>query len=118
MSRTTPLLRSVLYGGIVTLLVSAMAAAAPTAAWQSHVSVKLLDAYRSAVTDEGVAASTPGAAAAPHPLLLGPRFDSQGRVQVDVHLDCSADAPVAQLKAAGLLISASFRMSPLCVVEG
>lgn len=118
MSRTTPLLRSVLYGGIVALLVSAMAAAAPTAAWQSHVSVKLLDAYRSAVTDEGVAASTPGAAAALHPLLLGPRFDSQGRVQVDVHLDCSADAPVAQLKAAGLLISASFRMSSLCVVEG
>ena len=44
--------------------------------------------------------------------------DSAGRVQVDVHYDCSLRPPAADLTAAGLAINAAVRVAPLCVVEG
>src|SRR5690348_13181562 len=44
--------------------------------------------------------------------------DASGRVQVDVHYDCSLSAPTAALAAAGLSINSSVRVAPLCVIEG
>lgn len=46
------------------------------------------------------------------------RFDAQGRVQADVHYNCSSSAPTAALASAGLSISGTTNLSPLCVVEG
>jgi hypothetical protein len=45
-------------------------------------------------------------------------FDAQGRVQADVHYNCSSSAPTAALQAAGFSISGSATLPPLCVIEG
>lgn len=44
--------------------------------------------------------------------------DAAGRVEVDVHHDCSSAPPLKALAAAGLSIGASAHLPPLCVVEG
>jgi hypothetical protein len=64
-----------------------------------------------------IAASWAGAAAQASPGNPW-HLDSQGRAQVDVHYDCSINAPTAALAAAGLAINASVKIGPLCVVEG
>jgi hypothetical protein len=46
------------------------------------------------------------------------RFDPQGRVEADVHYDCSSTVPKAALIAAGLTPSGTTHLPPLCVVEG
>jgi len=46
------------------------------------------------------------------------RFDAQGRVEADVHYDCSSSVPKAALAAAGLTPSGTTHLPPLCVVEG
>jgi hypothetical protein len=46
------------------------------------------------------------------------RFDARGRIEADVHYDCSSGAPTAALAAAGLSVSGASELSPLCVVEG
>jgi hypothetical protein len=45
-------------------------------------------------------------------------FDREGRVQADVHYNCSSAAPTAALKAAGFAASGTAMLPPLCVVEG
>lgn len=44
--------------------------------------------------------------------------DAAGRLQIDVHFDCSLAAPVAALSAAGLSASSAVHAGTLCVVEG
>src|SRR3569833_4193870 len=46
------------------------------------------------------------------------RLDAQGRVEADVHYDCSSAAPSATLATAGLAASSVTHLPPLCVVEG
>ena len=46
------------------------------------------------------------------------RFDEQGRVEADVHYNCSASAPTAALAAAGLAVNAATALPPVCIVEG
>lgn len=46
------------------------------------------------------------------------RFDPQGRVEADVHYDCSSAVPRAALAAAGLFAGSSTHLPPLCVIEG
>src|SRR3569833_3331799 len=46
------------------------------------------------------------------------RVDAQGRVEADVHNDCSTAAPSATLATAGLSASSATHLPPLCVVEG
>src|SRR5947209_13673471 len=46
------------------------------------------------------------------------RFDGQGRVEADIHYDCSSSAPQSALTAAGLTASSATHLPPLCVVEG
>ncbi len=48
----------------------------------------------------------------------GWRFDASGRQQVDVYHDCAMSAPAAALRAAGLAITSSVHVPPLCVFEG
>jgi len=45
------------------------------------------------------------------------RFDAQGRVEADVHYDCSSSVPKAALAAAGLTSSGTTHLPPLCVVK-
>jgi Subtilase family len=56
------------------------------------------------------------AAAVPGP--TGSRVDAAGRLQIDVHFDCTLAPPVAALSAAGLSVSSSLRAGAFCVVEG
>lgn len=116
--------------GSLTLLgiaaaVSAGAAHADAAVdWRARVSAKLLSIYdaaargRTSAPSGGSSASTapsaPGYGASP----FLPHIDTQGRVQVDVHYDCSLAAPVGALAAAGLSVDTSVHVPPLCVVEG
>ncbi len=46
------------------------------------------------------------------------RVDRQGRVEVDVHYNCSSSAPLQALAAAGLQPGSATKLPPLCVVEG
>jgi hypothetical protein len=73
-------------------------------AWKSRVSSKLL-----AVVDEPVA----GRAAA-----TSARFNDKGRVQADIHYDCTAQSPASSLVAAGVSITSSVRIASFCVIEG
>jgi hypothetical protein len=46
------------------------------------------------------------------------RFDSTGRVQVDVYFDCTLKPPTQALGAAGLVINTWVKVPPFCGVEG
>jgi hypothetical protein len=46
------------------------------------------------------------------------RFDERGRVEADVHYNCSSGAPTAALAAAGLSVHVATVLPPVCVVEG
>jgi hypothetical protein len=112
-SRTRPTF-AVGVGALITSLL-ASAVTAPSASWQSRVSRDLLNVY-TAATVASAAAVTPAKPAAPAP--LGARFDSQGRVQVDVHVACAAGTPAKLLSAAGLNVGTAVHVPPYCVVEG
>ncbi len=44
--------------------------------------------------------------------------DAAGRIQVDVHFDCSLAPPLEALAAAGLAVTSTVKSGTLCVVEG
>jgi Subtilase family len=46
------------------------------------------------------------------------RYDSNGRLQIDVDFDCTESAPNAALMSAGMVIGTTVKVSPMCVVEG
>jgi hypothetical protein len=46
------------------------------------------------------------------------RFDAQGRVEADVEYNCASHLQTAALAAAGLTVTGSTFLPPLCVVEG
>jgi hypothetical protein len=81
------------------------AAAAPEA--PSRLSGDLAALYQAAVSGQKATAGE----GVPH-------FDAQGRVLVEVDLACSPALPTAALKGAGLALSASVNVPPLCAVEG
>jgi hypothetical protein len=90
-------------------LISGAAGAASTG-WQTVVSPELLRIYEQGSTAE-LSTGTIG-------VKSTARFDVSGRVQVDIHFDCSTTAPAQQLATAGLRINVAVRRPPLCVVEG
>lgn len=81
------------------------AAAAPEA--PSKLSQELAALYQAATSGQKASAVN----SAPH-------FDAQGRVLVEVDLACGPVLPTAALKGAGLALSASVNVPPLCAVEG
>src|SRR5580698_2959907 len=95
---------------LTAIVLSAGTASAAQSGWQAVVSSELLHIYSQPRASVASAAATPTTSVA--------RFDMQGRVQVDVHFDCAATAPMQQLAESGLHINASVRQGPLCVIEG
>jgi hypothetical protein len=77
--------------------------------WRSRVA-PVLQAIHDAQQQAGRAAARAA--------LAGVRLDAQGRIEADVHHDCSSGAPLVALRAAGLSIGRSAELPPLCVVEG
>ena len=62
-----------------------------------------------------VSASTPAQLAA---AVAAAHRDADGRVQIDVHFDCSLAPPIAALADAGLAVTSTVQAGTLCVVEG
>jgi len=76
--------------------------------WRARVSAKLqsvYDARLNGTVDVGNSANMA-------------RFDEKGRVEADVHYDCSSGAPTAALASAGLSVNVATVLPPVCVVEG
>jgi len=107
-------IRAACVSAIGGLLISNASGAAD---WQQRVSTDLVRLYGSSTTNkiESVSpAPTESAVYAPN----APRFDSKGRVQVDVYFDCALPTRSVALKAVGFLINTSIKVTPLCVTEG
>jgi hypothetical protein len=99
-------------------IASTVSAEAPSD-WTARVSPDLLQIYSAQSTKQ--AQSVQPGAATPHTLLQlrsSARFDSKGRVQVDVRLDCARGSPASALAAAGLEIRTTVKVPPLCVLQG
>jgi hypothetical protein len=77
---------------------------------RSRLSPDLLALYQAAMAGRAAAATS-----ASRPEL---HFDAQGRVLVEVDLACAGALPTPALKDAGLTVSASVNVPPLCAVEG
>jgi hypothetical protein len=77
-------------------------------AWRARVGIGLQSVYDGRAHHQ--TAPVNGANAA--------RFDVQGRVEADVHYDCSSSAPRTALAGAGLSASSATHLPPLCVIEG
>jgi len=92
------------------IVLCAGAASAEQSGWQAVVSSELLHIYSQPASS--------AAKAVAKPTTLAARFDGAGRVQVDVHFDCSTPAPTQELTESGVRINASVRQGPLCVIEG
>ncbi len=86
--------------------------------WRARVATKLLSVYDSRAGRQPPLSVSPPIASGMDTSIGAPHFDSSGRVQVDVHYDCSGSAPTEALSSAGLLVSAAARIATLCVVEG
>lgn len=65
----------------------------------------------------GQATSSFAAPAADASLSLA-HHDAAGRLQIDVHFDCTLPPPIAALTAAGVAVASSVKAGTLCVVEG
>lgn len=59
-----------------------------------------------------------GAVASGAGLESAAHHDAAGRLQLDVHFDCTVAAPVTALTAAGFSVTASVKAGSMCIVEG
>jgi hypothetical protein len=91
--------------------------AAPTSGWRTRVSPDLLAAYDAANTilAPSIKATPPSMSVTERSTA---RFDSKGRVQVDVRIDCAQGSPASTLIAVGLEIHTTVKVPPLCVLQG
>jgi hypothetical protein len=79
--------------------------------WRSFVVCAIALAIAQPVSAYTTPAQLAAAVAAAH-------RDGEGRVQIDVHFDCSLAAPTAALADAGLAVTSTVHAGTLCVVEG
>src|SRR5690242_8491176 len=93
---------------------SASVAAAVANDWRAKVSAQLLAIYDSPAAGESVTPELRKTIRS-DVSALDPHFNADGRVQVDVHYDCSRRVPVSELVAAGLSVSSSVKLATLCV---
>jgi hypothetical protein len=101
------------------LLTSVGAGAAPAADWQAQVTPRLLTVWKGAQTsvpNAGQQSTAPSGAKSRSTNSV--RYDSVGRVQIDVSFDCAQAAPTAQLAVAGMVLGTTVKTPPLCIVEG
>lgn len=75
--------------------------------WQLRVTPRVLTIWKS-VQAAGPSVSTPS----------GARYDSKGRLHIDVVFDCATPAPSAALTTGGMLIGTIVDVPPMCIVEG
>jgi hypothetical protein len=102
------LLAAILSGAAALFLTVTPRNAGAAEEWRARVSVKLQSVYDARLNGAvGVASSANMA-----------RFDERGRVEADVHYNCSSGAPTAALAAAGLSVNVASVLPPVCVVEG
>jgi hypothetical protein len=102
--------RTAAHAPLLVVACAALAAVAAPPDSPSRLSAELTALYQAAVSgrsDASTAANPPGE-----------HFDAQGRVLVEVDLACAGALPAAALKGAGLSVSASVNVPPLCAVEG
>lgn len=99
------LFAAVLSASFGLFLVAASRETVAADAWRARVAAKLQSVYDSRLTTQKTSNQQA-------------RFDARGRVQADVHYNCSSGAPLAALTTAGFSASGSAVLPPLCVVEG
>jgi subtilase family protein len=115
--RTARVIGRLLVG--LTLLTSVGAGAAPAADWQVRVTPRLLTVWKGAqpATPNSSQPSTAPSGARSRS-TNSVRYDSGGRLQIDVSFDCAQAAPTAELAVAGMVLGTTVKAPPLCVVEG
>ena len=84
-------------GGLFLTAAPAGLAAAET--WRARVSMNVQSVYDAHAPDTA-------------------QFDPAGRVQADIHYDCAAGSLAGALASAGLETNSTYRLPPVCVVEG
>jgi hypothetical protein len=92
----------------LSLLTSVGAGAAPAADWQVRVTPRLLTVWKQSTAPSGARSRSTHSV----------RYDSDGRLQIDVSFDCAQAPPTAQLAVAGMVLGTTVRAPPLCLVEG
>ena len=105
----------------VLVLTSSGAGTAPSAStdWQARVTHQLLAVWKTAQEASANAAQPSSAAPSGHPKsTYSARYDSHGRLQIDVSFDCAGADPTAELVAAGMVTGTTLKTPPMCVVEG
>jgi Subtilase family len=103
----------------LSMLTSVGAGAAPAADWQARVTPHLLTVWKGAQTpipNAGQQSTAPSSAAPRSTDSV--RYDSAGRLHIDVSFDCTKAAPSAELVAAGMVLGTIVKIPPMCVVEG
>jgi Subtilase family len=95
---------------LLCLVLGASTAPASGGDWRANVARELQAIYASA--------TTPQAPRIQPQSSYSTRYDSHGRLQVDVWFDCTISTPGSQLAAAGMVIGTTVRATPMCVVEG
>ena len=109
-------------GGLLvglSLLTSVEAGDVSSADWHVRVTPRLLTVWKRAQTS--IPNTSPQSTARPgaKPRSTNSvRYDSDGRLQIDVSFDCAQAAPTAQLAAAGMVLGTIVKTPPMCVVEG
>jgi len=84
--------------------------------WRSRIGSRLLAVYDGRAGTQSVLSAASGASGPGSSIAV--RVDPQGRVQLDVHYDCSRTPPAQELQAAGFSSSTSVRLATFCVLEG
>lgn len=103
------------------LLISTIVAApAKSADWASRLTPRVQNVWKAAQsagsnTSQSTAVDSTAAASQ---ASSSARYDSAGRIQVDVEFDCSQAAPTGALTSAGMIIGTTVKAPPMCVVEG
>jgi hypothetical protein len=96
-------------GSISLVVCSTAVALAPS--WRNLVGTDLLRLYDATSSNAEVSTAAPAA-------LGRARVDGQGRVHIDVSVDCTMAPPTPALSAAGLGEGWAVQVPPFCVVEG
>jgi hypothetical protein len=103
----------------LSLLTSVGAGAAPAADWQVRVTPRLLTVWKGSQTSiPNTSQQSTAPSGAKSRSTNSVRYDSDGRLQIDVSFDCAQAAPTAQLAVAGMVLGTAVKAPPMCAVEG
>jgi hypothetical protein len=108
------------------LIISLPAVGAETAAgslsvdWQLRVTPRVQSILTSVRSPSASSSQAAGINSTPAARQAGSsaRYDSKGRLHIDIEFDCTKAPPRAALVAAGMIIGTVVKAPPMCVVEG